>query len=107
MQLKQLDLHGFKTFAGKTQFRFSDGITAIAGPNGSGKSNLADAVRWILGEQRYSMLRARKSEDLIFSGTERRARMGMAQGYMTLDNSSGILPIDFTEVVIGRRVFRN
>ncbi len=105
--LKSLELHGFKTFASKINFRFSDGITAVVGPNGSGKSNLADAVRWILGEQRTTMLRARKSEDLIFNGTERRARMGMAQGFITLDNSSGVLPIDFSEVVIGRRIYRS
>ncbi|MCB0078994.1 MAG: chromosome segregation protein SMC, partial [Anaerolineales bacterium] len=107
MQLKQLDLHGFKTFASKTRFQFDDGITAIVGPNGSGKSNLADAVRWILGEQRNSMLRARKNDDLIFSGTEKRTRMGMAHGAITLDNRAGTLPIDFAEVVVGRRIFRN
>ena len=107
LQLKQLELQGFKTFASKTRFQFDDGITAIVGPNGSGKSNLADAVRWILGEQRTSMLRARKSDDLIFSGTEKRARMGMAQGFLTLDNSDGSLPIEFSEVVVGRRIYRN
>ncbi|MGH2542854.1 MAG: AAA family ATPase, partial [Ardenticatenaceae bacterium] len=106
LKLKQLELHGFKTFATKTQFRFSDGITAIVGPNGSGKSNLADAVRWILGEQRTTLLRARRNEDLIFGGTERRARMGMAQAFVTLDNSRGLLPIDFSEVVVGRRLYR-
>lgn len=105
--LKQLELHGFKTFAGKVHFQFAEGITAIVGPNGSGKSNLADGVRWILGEQRPAMLRARKSEDMIFSGTERRARMGMAQGFLTLDNSEGLLPIAFAEVVVGRRIYRN
>jgi chromosome segregation protein len=107
MQLKQLELHGFKTFAGKVQFRFADGITAVVGPNGSGKSNLADGVRWILGEQRPALLRARRSEDMIFSGTERRARMGMAQGFLTIDNSEGLLPVDFSEVVVGRRIYRN
>ncbi|MDQ4075028.1 MAG: chromosome segregation protein SMC [Chloroflexota bacterium] len=105
--LQKLELHGFKTFASKTHFCFPEGITVIVGPNGSGKSNIADSIRWILGEQRTSMLRARKSDDLIFSGTERRTRMGMAQGFMSLDNSSGILPIDFSEVVVGRRVFRS
>lgn len=105
--LKSLELHGFKTFAGKTHFRFGDGMTAIVGPNGSGKSNLADAIRWILGEQRPALLRAKKGEDIIFNGTERRARMGMAQGSLILDNQERLLPIDFSEVVIGRRVYRS
>ncbi len=105
--LKSLELHGFKTFAGKTHFIFGDGMTAIVGPNGSGKSNLADAIRWILGEQRPALLRAKKGEDIIFNGTERRARMGMAQGSLILDNHDRLLPIDFSEVVIGRRVYRS
>jgi chromosome segregation protein len=105
--LKSLELHGFKTFAGKTHFSFGDGMTAIVGPNGSGKSNLADAIRWILGEQRPALLRAKKGEDIIFNGTERRARMGMAQGSLILDNQERLLPIDFSEVVIGRRVYRS
>lgn len=105
--LKSLELHGFKTFAGKTHFVFGDGMTAIVGPNGSGKSNLADAIRWILGEQRPALLRAKKGEDIIFNGTERRARMGMAQGSLILDNSDRLLPIDFSEVVVGRRVYRS
>jgi chromosome segregation protein len=105
--LKSLELHGFKTFAGKTHFAFGDGMTAIVGPNGSGKSNLADAIRWILGEQRPALLRAKKGEDIIFNGTERRARMGMAQGSLILDNRSHLLPIDYTEVVIGRRIYRS
>lgn len=104
--LKKLELHGFKSFAGKTQFLFSDGITAVVGPNGAGKSNLADSMRWVLGEQRPVALRAKRSEDMIFSGTEKRARMGMAQGFITIDNSTGILPIDYSEVVIGRRIYR-
>lgn len=107
MHLKKLELHGYKTFAGRTDFVFNSGITAIVGPNGSGKSNLADAVRWVLGEQRISAMRAKKSEDMIFSGTERRARMGLAQAFITLDNSQGTLPLDYTEVVIGRRTYRS
>lgn len=105
--VRRLEIHGFKTFASQTVFEFPEGITAIVGPNGSGKSNIADAIRWLLGEQRMSVLRAKKSEDLIFNGTDRRARMGMAQAFLTIDNSSGILPIDFSEVVIGRRTYRS
>ncbi len=106
MQLRQLEIQGFKSFAGKMRFQFDEGVTAIVGPNGSGKSNLSDSVRWILGEQRPGSLRARKSEDLIFGGTERRPRLGLAQGFITLDNSDGALPIAFSEVVIGRRAYR-
>ncbi len=107
MRLKQLDLQGYKTFASKTEFVFQDGITAIVGPNGSGKSNIADGIRWVLGEQSYSTLRARRTEDMIFSGSERRARQGMAQVTLTLDNTSGWLPIEFSEVTIERRAYRS
>lgn len=107
MHLKKLELHGYKTFASRTDFVFNGGITAIVGPNGSGKSNLADAVRWVLGEQRTSAMRAKKSEDMIFNGTERRARMGLAQAFLTIDNSEGTLPLDYTEIVIGRRTYRS
>ena len=80
MRLKHLVLQGFKTFATKTEFSFDGDITAIIGPNGSGKSNVADALRWVLGEQSYSQLRARRSEDLIFSGSIGRGQQGMAEG---------------------------
>lgn len=105
--IRSLELHGYKTFAGRTIFEFGPGITAIVGPNGSGKSNIADAVRWLLGEQRLSLMRAKRTEDMIFNGTDRRARMGMAQAFLTLDNRAGLLPVDFTEVVIGRRAYRS
>ena len=98
MHLKQVELHGYKTFASKTEFRFEDGITAIVGPNGSGKSNIADAIRWALGEQSYRILRAKRTEDMIFSGSEHRARQGMARVTMTLDNTSGWLPIAITSM---------
>ncbi|MDQ7028973.1 MAG: ATP-binding protein [Ardenticatenia bacterium] len=105
--IRSLELHGYKTFAGRTLFEFGPGITAIVGPNGSGKSNIADAVRWLLGEQRLSRMRAKRTEDMIFNGTDRRARMGMAQAFLTLDNRAGLLPVDFAEVVIGRRAYRS
>ena len=106
-RLKKLELSGYKTFANKTTFVFPDGITAIVGPNGSGKSNIADALRWVLGEQSYQVLRGKRSEDMIFAGNKHRARLGMAQVSVTLDNSEQWLPIDFSEVVITRRTFRS
>ena len=107
MRLKRLVLHGYKTFASKSEFVFDEGITAIVGPNGSGKSNIADAVRWVLGEQSYSTLRGKRTEDMIFGGSQSRPRAGMAQAVLTLDNSEGWLPIDYTEVEIGRRAYRS
>ncbi len=107
MRLKKLHLHGYKTFANKTEFVFDNGITAIVGPNGSGKSNLADAVRWVMGEQSYTTLRGKKTDDMIFNGSSERARMGMAEAVLTLDNADNWLPLDFSEVVIGRRAYRS
>ena len=107
MKLKQLKLQGYKTFASTTEFDFSASITAIVGPNGSGKSNVADAIRWVLGEQSYSALRGKRTTDMIFAGSQERARAGMAQATLTLDNSDGWLPIDYSEVEIGRRAFRS
>lgn len=106
-RLKALELHGYKTFASKINFEFPGSITAIVGPNGSGKSNISDALRWVLGEQSYSLLRGRKTEDMIFSGSEQRSRAGMASATITFDNSDGWLPIDFTEVSITRRAYRD
>lgn len=107
MKLKRLELQGYKTFASRTVFEFDSGITAIVGPNGSGKSNIADAVRWVLGEQSYTTLRGKRTTDMIFAGSHDRPRAGMAQVILTLDNSDGWLPIDYSEVVIGRRAFRS
>lgn len=107
MRLKHLELQGFKTFASKTAFVFPTGVTAIVGPNGSGKSNVADALRWALGEQVFSALRAKRTEDLIFAGGEGRPRAGMAEVYLTLDNSDGFFPVEFNEVVVGRRAYRD
>jgi chromosome segregation protein len=107
MRLKHLQLQGYKTFATKTEFLFRSGITAIIGPNGSGKSNIIDAIRWVLGEQSYSALRGKRTEDMIFSGSQGRARAGMAEVILTLDNSDGWLPVEFSEVTISRRAFRD
>lgn len=107
LRLKSLELHGYKTFVAKTTFEFAEGITAIVGPNGSGKSNIADALRWVLGEQSYSLLRAKRTEDLIFAGSEQRPRAGMASAAVTFDNSNGWLPVDFSEVALARRAYRD
>ena len=107
MFLKRLEIQGFKSFATKTTLDFSENITAIVGPNGSGKSNIADAVRWILGERESKNLRGAKSDDLIFAGTEKRARSGFAQASIYFDNSSGFFPVEYKEVVITRRIDRD
>lgn len=106
-RLKSLELHGYKTFASRTIFEFPEQITAIVGPNGSGKSNIADAIRWVLGEQSYSLLRGRKTEDMIFSGSEQRPRAGMASAAIIFDNADGWLPIDYSEVSLARRAYRD
>jgi len=107
MYLKRIEVHGFKSFANKLQLEFESGITAIVGPNGSGKSNIADAVRWVLGEQSAKQLRGSKMEDVIFSGTELRKPLGYAYVALTIDNSDHKLPIDFEEVTVARRVYRS
>ena len=106
-RLKSLELQGYKTFASRTLFEFAPNITAVVGPNGSGKSNIADALRWVLGEQTYSLLRGKKTEDMIFSGSETRPRVSMASATITFDNSEAWLPIEFADVVIGRRAYRD
>ncbi|HEX9018647.1 MAG TPA: AAA family ATPase, partial [Anaerolineaceae bacterium] len=106
-RLKSLELHGYKTFASRTLFEFPGDITAVVGPNGSGKSNIADSLRWVLGEQSYTLLRGRKTEDMIFSGSEMRPRAGMASATITFSNEDGWLPIDFNEVSITRRAYRD
>lgn len=107
LRLKSLELNGYKTFADKTLFEFAGPVTAVVGPNGSGKSNIADALRWVLGEQSYGVLRGRKTEDMIFSGSEKRSQSGMASVNITFDNSEGWLPIDFAEVSVTRRAYRD
>ncbi|TMD58526.1 MAG: chromosome segregation protein SMC [Chloroflexi bacterium] len=105
--LRSLTVMGFKSFAARTYLEFAPGITAIVGPNGAGKSNLSESIRWALGEGTARHLRAKKSEDLIFAGSETRKAIGMAEVVMHLDNSSGRLPISFTEVEIARRFYRS
>ncbi len=107
MFLQRLELQGFKSFASKTTLDFPDGVTAIVGPNGSGKSNITDAIRWILGEREAKSLRGAKSDDLIFAGTEKKPRAGFAQASLYFDNSTGIFPIEYKEVVITRRIDRD
>ena len=107
LRLKSLELQGYKTFASKSTFEFASGITAIVGPNGSGKSNIADALRWVLGEQSYVLLRGKKTEDMIFNGSEHRARGSMASAHILFDNTEGWLPVDYTEVGMTRRAYRD
>lgn len=107
MHLKSLTLKGFKSFASATTLRFEPGITCVVGPNGSGKSNVVDALSWVMGEQGAKALRGGKMEDVIFAGTSGRAPLGRAEVTLTIDNSDGALPIDYTEVSITRRMFRD
>ena len=107
MYLKSIEIHGFKSFANKINFEFHNGITGIVGPNGSGKSNVADAVRWVLGEQKTKQLRSSKMEDVIFAGTENRKPMGYAFVAITFDNSDHKLSTDYNEVTVSRRLFRS
>ncbi|MFD6952998.1 chromosome segregation protein SMC [Nocardiopsis sp. TSRI0078] len=107
MYLKNLTLRGFKSFASATTLRFEPGITCVVGPNGSGKSNVVDALSWVMGEQGAKSLRGGKMEDVIFAGTSTRQALGRAEVSLTIDNTDGALPIDYTEVTIRRTMFRN
>ncbi|MSP22458.1 MAG: chromosome segregation protein SMC [Dehalococcoidia bacterium] len=107
MYLRRLDAQGFKAFADPQKFEFGPGLTVIVGPNGSGKSNVSDAIRWALGETSARQVRARKTEDVIFSGSEKRRQLGAAEVSISLDNSEGWMPIEFGEVTVTRRAFRS
>ena len=107
MRLTKLEMQGFKSFAKKTELQFGSGITAVIGPNGSGKSNISDAVRWVLGEQSARALRGAKMEDVIFNGTQKRRPLGMAEVTLTFENADHALPVDYAEVAVTRRVYRN
>ncbi|MDQ3481282.1 MAG: AAA family ATPase, partial [Actinomycetota bacterium] len=107
MHLKSLTLRGFKSFASSTTLQLEEGITCIVGPNGSGKSNVVDALAWVMGEQGAKSLRGGKMEDVIFAGTSGRPPLGRAEVLLTIDNTDGSLPIDYTEVTISRTMFRN
>ena len=106
-RLKKLELQGFKSFADPSDFLFPTGITAVVGPNGSGKSNVADSIRWVLGEQRMTAIRGRTGEDMIFAGSTSRSRSGMARATITFDNSDRWVPVDFAEVTVERRTYRD
>ena len=107
MYLKRLEMQGFKSFADKTILEFMPGITSVIGPNGSGKSNISDAIRWILGEQSMKSLRSGKSSDVIFAGTQNRKSLGFAEASLVFDNSDGVLPIEYSEVTVTRKIYRS
>jgi len=107
MILKKLEIQGFKSFADRTEVVFTPGVIAVVGPNGSGKSNISDAILWVLGEQNVRALRGEKYQDVIFAGTDKRRPVGMAEVSLTIDNSSGRLPIQFSEVTVTRRAYRS
>lgn len=107
MYLKRIEASGFKSFANKTDLDFPKGVTGIVGPNGSGKSNIADAVKWVLGEQSMKSLRSKKGEDVIFTGSNKKAKMSAASVSLFLDNNDKKIPIDYDEVVLTRKLFRN
>src|ERR1041384_4470928 len=107
MYLKRLEMVGFKSFAERTRLEFEPGITAIVGPNGCGKSNIVDALRWCLGEMSAKSLRSKQMLDVIFSGASGRAPLNLAEVTLTFDNSLHLLPIDFTDVQVTRRLFRS
>ncbi len=107
MYLRTLELHGFKSFADRTTVDFDPGITAIVGPNGCGKSNIVDAVRWAIGEQRPTVLRSEKMQNVIFNGTANRKPLGMAEVKITIENNRNVLPTEYSEVTIGRRLFQD
>src|SRR6266446_8034868 len=107
MYLSKIEVIGFKSFAQRINVNFDAGVTSIVGPNGCGKTNIVDAIRWALGEQRYSTLRSDKMEEVIFNGAGNRRPLGMAEVSLTIENTKGILPTEYSEVTITRRLFRS
>ncbi|HSQ76451.1 MAG TPA: AAA family ATPase, partial [Bacteroidota bacterium] len=107
MYLSKLEIQGFKSFAQHVVLNFDSGISAIVGPNGCGKTNIVDAIRWVLGEQRYTALRSEKMEDVIFNGTKARKPLGMAEASLVIENTKGILPSEYSQVTVGRRIYRS
>ncbi|MEG1609444.1 MAG: AAA family ATPase, partial [Clostridia bacterium] len=108
MNFKKIEICGFKSFADKTVIEFNDGITGIVGPNGCGKSNVADAIRWVLGEQSPKLLRGKSMQDVIFKGTARRSELSVCEVTLTFDNSKKIFPnLEYEEVSIGRKLYKS
>ena len=107
MNFKQIELYGFKSFADRLEIKFNDGITAIVGPNGCGKSNVADAIRWVLGEQSAKLLRASNMQDVIFNGTEKRKSLSYCEVTLTFDNTKRYFDIDYDEISITRKLYRS
>ena len=107
MHISKLELFGFKSFAKKQTILLNSGVTGIVGPNGCGKTNIVDAIRWVLGEQKTSRLRSTKMEDVIFNGASNIKPLGLCEVYLTVQNDKGLLPIEYEEVEIGRRLYRN
>ena len=107
MYISELNLHGFKSFAKKEKIKFGEGVTVIVGPNGCGKTNIVDAIRWVLGEQKYSVLRSGKMGDVIFNGADGIKPLSVCEAYLTVHNNSGKLPIEYSDIEIGRRVYRD
>ena len=107
MYISELKMHGFKSFANKEVMKLGQGITTVVGPNGCGKTNIVDAIRWVLGEQKYSVLRSGKMEDVIFNGAENTKPLGVCEVAMTVHNNAGKLPIEYNDIEISRRVYRS
>ena len=107
MHISKLEIFGFKSFAKKETVVFDSGITGIVGPNGCGKTNIVDAIRWVLGEQKTKRLRSSKMEDLIFNGASNVKPLGLCEVFLTIENNKGLLPVEYSEVEIGRRLYRS
>ena len=107
MYISKIQLQGFKSFLKKTELAFGEGITALVGPNGCGKSNIVDAIRWVLGEQKTSILRSSKMEDVIFNGTKNRKSLSFCEAAIFINNNRKILPLEYTDIEITRRLYRD